>query len=513
MSAKTDQLSAVPINDTDQLPEGWAYGTLKDIVGPGGILTDGDWVEIKDQDPDGDVRLIQLADIGDGFYKDKSKRYLTSAKAGELGCTFLKPGDVMIARLPEPLGRSCIFPGDPKPAVTAVDVCIVRTGEYGADHHWVMHTLNSPPVRRQINELQRGTTRGRISRKNLISVRLPIPPLAEQKRIVAKVEELLARVNGVRECLAKVKGILKRFRQAVLASACSGRLTEDWRKSHTDITPAEVSIQKILSLREKQWAMENGPEKKYRSPKNPKTNDLPDIPESWKYASSDALFLFVTSGSRGWAKYYTESGPIFLRVGNLDHDTVNLDLSYTQHVVPPRSAERDRTRVRGGDILISITADVGMIGLVPDAVEEAYVNQHVAISRPVEGVYRPFLAWYLASREGGQAQFQNLQRGATKVGLGLDDIRSVSVPFPPVEEQKEIVGRIETFFELTGRIEKRVAAAGERAERLTQAILAKAFRGELVPTEAELARTEGHSYEPASALLAKIRAQWKDVKH
>lgn len=166
-----------------------------------------------------------------------------------------------------------------------------------------------------------------------------------------------------------------------------------------------------------------------------------------------------------------------MRVGNLDHDTVNLDLSNTQHVDPPGGAERDRTRVRGGDILTSITADVGMIGLVPDAVEEAYVNQHVAISRPVEGVYRPFLAWYLASREGGQAQFQNLLRGATKVGLGLDDIRSVSVPFPPVEEQKESIRRIETLFELTVRIEKRVSLLIKRAEKLVQAVLAKAFRG------------------------------------
>ena len=163
-------------------------------------------------------------------------------------------------------------------------------------------------------------------------------------------------------------------------------------------------------------------------------------------------------------------------------------------------------------ILISITADVGMIALVPNGIDEAYVNQHVAIARPVDGAYRPWLAWYLASTEGGQAQFQNLQRGTTKVGLGLDDIRSVAVPFPPVEEQGEIVRRIGVLFKLANAIEKRVTAAAARAEKLTQSILTKAFRGELVPTEAELARLEDRSYEPASALLAKIEAQRKDVK-
>ena len=172
VSIEKEQLANDQVFNVNGMPEGWTFGTLQDIVGPEGILTDGDWVETKDQDPEGDVRLIQLADIGDGSYKNKSQRYLISKKAKELGCTFLHSGDVLIARLPDPLGRSCIFPGDTKPAVTAVDVCIVRTGKCGADHHWIIHTVNSPVIRRQIEGLQRGTTRARISRKNLISIKL-----------------------------------------------------------------------------------------------------------------------------------------------------------------------------------------------------------------------------------------------------------------------------------------------------------------------------------------------------
>ena len=216
------------------LPEGWAAGILEELIGRGGILTDGDWIESKDQDPHGDVRLIQLADIGDGYYKDKSSRFLTSEKAKELGCTFLEKGDVLIARMPEPLGRTCIFPGDPKPVVTAVDICIIRTGDDGADHRWIMHTVNSPEIRRRIESLQKGTTRKRISRRNLASLTLPIPPFNEQRRIAVKVEELLARVNATKDRLAKVSMILKRFRQAVLAAACSGRLTADWRERKPD---------------------------------------------------------------------------------------------------------------------------------------------------------------------------------------------------------------------------------------------------------------------------------------
>ena len=90
------------------------------------VFTDGDWVESKDQDGDGEVRLVQLADVGDGVFVEKSSRHLTSAKATELRCTLLAAGDILIARMPDPLGRACIFPGSPGPSVTVVDVCIVR---------------------------------------------------------------------------------------------------------------------------------------------------------------------------------------------------------------------------------------------------------------------------------------------------------------------------------------------------------------------------------------------------
>src|SRR5690242_19759632 len=100
--------------------------TLSQIIGKDGIFVDGDWVESKDQDPTGSVRLIQLADVGEGKFVNKSKRYLTIEKATELKCTFLKPGDVLVARMPDPIGRACIFPELGEQCVTVVDVCIIR---------------------------------------------------------------------------------------------------------------------------------------------------------------------------------------------------------------------------------------------------------------------------------------------------------------------------------------------------------------------------------------------------
>jgi type I restriction enzyme, S subunit len=168
-----------------ELPIGWKWKTIPNLVTEEGVFIDGDWVESKDQDPDGDVRLIQLADVGDGVYRDKSNRFMTMAKADALGCTFLKEGDVLIARMPDPLGRACIFPGDEKPSVTVVDVAIVRSGNGEFDHRWLACFVNAHPFRSAISSLQAGSTRKRISRGNLATIPLPVPPLPEQRRIVA----------------------------------------------------------------------------------------------------------------------------------------------------------------------------------------------------------------------------------------------------------------------------------------------------------------------------------------
>lgn len=175
-----------------EIPSHWALTTVENTTRETGFFCDGDWVESKDQDPDGDVRLIQLADVGDGQYRDRSSRFMTKAAATRLNCSYLEPGDILIARMPDPLGRCCRFPGDSKPAVTVVDVCILRPNVSFFDPDFVVIAINCPRFRRLVSALATGTTRSRISRSNLGGLPIPLPPLAEQKRIVAKVDELMA---------------------------------------------------------------------------------------------------------------------------------------------------------------------------------------------------------------------------------------------------------------------------------------------------------------------------------
>lgn len=240
-------------HELPELPMEWEWTTIGEFVTRDGLFIDGDWVESKDQDPNGEVRLVQLADVGEGIYKNKSSRFLTAAKAEELSCTFLEPGDVLIARLPDPLGRACLFPGDAKPCVTVVDVCIVRTGEEGIDHRWLMHTLNSPDMRSLVASFQSGSTRLRISRGNLARIQIPLPPLNEQRRIVAKVEELLSDLEAGVATLKQAQTKLKRYRQAVLKAAVEGELSREWREANKDrVEPAEELLKRILGKRRSQ---------------------------------------------------------------------------------------------------------------------------------------------------------------------------------------------------------------------------------------------------------------------
>ncbi len=213
------------------LPNGWARSQIGALIAGGGLFVDGDWVETKDQDPDGDVRLTQLADVGEGIFRDRSNRFLTSEKARELGCTYLAAGDVLVARMPDPLGRACTFPGDPRPCVTAVDVCIIRPGPSGVEPRWLMWSINAPQFRREILARQAGTTRKRISRKNLASIEFPVPPLAEQRRIVTVVEEQFSRLDAVDATIETLvgrfdrgKGRIGALRRLILERAFNGRL-------------------------------------------------------------------------------------------------------------------------------------------------------------------------------------------------------------------------------------------------------------------------------------------------
>lgn len=248
-------------------------------------------------------------------------------------------------------------------------------------------------------------------------IKVLIPPLDEQFRIVARVEELFSELDKAVDTLKTTKEQLEVYRQAVLKDAFS-------------------DFEKKDSIRN--------------------------------------LTMVVTSGSRGWAKYYSNSGALFVRIGNLTHSGIDIDFRDIQHITPPDNAEGVRTRLQPNDVLVSITADLGSIGFVSEKVEEAYINQHIALVRFQNPVQGRFMAWYLRS-EYGQKDLLKNKRGGGKLGLGLDDIRDTPVPIVSDLVAQKTVDEIEERLSVCDSIEKTVDATLAQADAMRQSILKQSF--------------------------------------
>jgi type I restriction enzyme, S subunit len=275
---------------------------------------------------------------------------------------------------------------------------------------------------------QFGSTVRYVRMSNFTNYELVMPSILEQERIVAKIEELFSEMDKGVELLQKTKAQLRVYRQAVLKAAFEQYLAID-------------TIRNMTSL--------------------------------------------VTSGSRGWAKYYSDSGAKFIRIGNLTRETISIEMNDIQFVLLPDRAEGTRSLLQPYDILVSITADLGSIGFVSEDIGEAYINQHIALVRFNNKTQSEFMAWFLRSERGQKDLLKN-KRGGGKLGLGLDDIRNAHVPVVSDEVAIETVSKIESRLSICEKIEQTVDEALLKAESLRQSILKKAFEGELLPYEEEI---------------------------
>lgn len=442
-----------------ELPNGWSPTTVKELAGTSGLFVDGDWVESKDQDPAGNIRLLQLADIGDGRFLDKSDRWINEDAFERLRCTELAAGDVLIARMPDPLGRACLMPTLEERCVTVVDVAALRVDPQVANDRWVMHAINAPQLRAEMNVQASGTTRKRISRGNLGNLQVPLPPRAEQQRIADKLDTVLARVDGVNERLARVAPLLKRFRQSVLAAATSGRLTEYCRATTTD-----------------------------------QEHEHAALPASWLRLTLKNLGRVSTGSTPPKARVDFYGGEVpFVKPGDLDKGVIR---KADETLTAAGSAEA--RMVRPGAIFVSCIGNLGKVGVA--GLPMAFNQQINAIEFDSSVVSDRY--GYLACMTLGPWLLEN--SSATTIAIiNKGKFEQAEINVPPLNEQAEIVRRVETLFAFADRLEARLQAAQTAVDRLTPSLLAKAFRGELVPQDP--------SDEPASELLKRLASSTTTV--
>lgn len=269
--------------------------------------------------------------------------------------------------------------------------------------------------------LDKSTGRPSLAKSDLLKIEMPLPQLSEQERIVSRIEELFSELDDGIETLKKTREQLAVYRQAVLKEVFS-------------FVDEKKSIRAMSSI--------------------------------------------VTSGSRGWAKYYYDYGARFIRITDLTRNKIALKNDNIQYLRLPENAEGKRSRLKPLDVLVSITADLGSIALIPDSIGESYINQHIAMIRFNNTEQSEFMAWYLKSDYGQKDLLKN-RRGGGKLGLGLDDIRDTPVPIVDDYKAKEVVSEIDARFSVCDSIENTVNDALQQAEALRQSVLKRAFNGEL----------------------------------
>ncbi len=337
--------------------------------------------------------------------------------------------------------------------------------------HEAMHILHT------VKESTHGTRR--LESEVLRPWPIPLPPLPEQERIVERVELLLAEVAAAKERLARASSLLKRFRQAVLAAACSGRLTEDRRRDAAQSGASSPSPVDVDALPE-----------------------LPECPSEWRLATIGEVAESIRYGCNDKADNDARGVPM-LRMGNIQDGRIDLtDLKFVK-----RAAAAEEFRVRRGDLLFNRTNSpelVGKAAVYEHDREAIFASYLVRVRFKVEHAVPEFAeAWIMSP--WGRAWARHVRTdGVSQSNINATKLAEMPIPLPGVDEQREIVRRLRALLQIIAGTSEQIEAAGDRVASLSKAILAKAFRGELVPTEAELARAERRDYETAEQLLARV---------
>jgi type I restriction enzyme, S subunit len=440
------------------LPDNWTLATLEDLVViPSADIVDGPFgsnLKANEYRETG-VPIVRLQNIDRNRFVDKNIKFVSEEKATELERHSFRAGDTVITKLGDPLGKAAIVPNSFERGIIVADIVRLRVDSKFANAAFVTYAINSPSVIRSLEGEVKGTTRPRVNLGHIRELKIPLAPLNEQKRIADKLDALLARMGACRERLDRVPLILKRFRQAVLAAATSGRLTEDWREANKQET-SEWFETTVGEIAEVFLGRQRSPENHF----------------------GPHMRRYVRAANVTW------NGWDFSDIKEMNFD--------------PRDFER--YRLQAGDILLnegSGSADeVGKPAIWNGEIEDCCFQNTLLCVRPYETSSK-YLYFALLHAARSRA-FVKDTRGVNIFHIGKEKLAAFEITLPPLAEQHEIVRRVETIFAYADRLEARYRAARAQVERLTPSLLAKAFRGELVPQDPD--------DEPASVLLERIRA-------
>ena len=478
----------------DQLPVTWITITLNDISYVVRGITFPAFAKEEIHTPN-NVCCLRTSNIQREIEWDDV--YFIDRKYVKRDDQFVQTGDVLMsmANSYALVGKVAIASNVPSPTAFGAFLAAIRPTLI-VDGKYLFHLLRTNRIQSELREGSTQTTNiANISVSRLSGIEIPLAPLNEQKRIADKLDAVLARVDACRDRLDRIPTILKRFRLSVLAAAVTGVLTEEWRQLNPHLIDAEQLANSVHFEHEESGGHKSG---NAAAP----TEDVHDVsidmfPSGWQILTlRDAVkpnrpitYGILKPGPE------LEKGVPYIRVADFPGEKLNL--STIRNTSPKIDENFKRSRLLPGDLLLSIRGTVGRIIEIPAELENANITQDTARLTIQPNINRLYVLWFLRSSIA-QDRMKKATKGVAVRGINIGDVRALQLPLPSRSEQDEIVRRLESLFAYADRLEARYKIARTQVEKLTPSLLAKAFRGKLVPQDP--------TDEPASELLARIAA-------
>jgi type I restriction enzyme S subunit len=417
------------------VPAHWHVLRIKQLAGQGyRTFTDGDWIESPFITDDG-IRLLQTGNIGVGRFKEQGYRYISVETFLKLGCTEVLPGDVLICRLADPVGRACVAPDLGVRMITSVDVCILRPSALHSSK-FIMYSLSNLQYLSWLQALSRGGTRDRISRSMLSQIGFLAPPLDEQNAIAAWLDRETLKIDALICKKERLIALLQEKRAALISNAVTRGLDPDAPMRDSGIA----------------W--------------------LGQVPEHWRCSPLKRLADVID------CKHYTveflDDGCPVVSIRELRDDRVNL------HNAKRTSRHewdflREGRTPQYGDIIFCRNASVGTLGYV-DTEEPFCMGQDVCLIRPTESSR---FVYYQISSVLVRNQIEAYLIGATIRRLNVEEIRSLILIDLPNPEKRAITAYLECE---TARLDALTTKVQEHIERLHEyraALISAAVTGKI----------------------------------
>jgi len=475
-----EYINILPQKDISKLPKAWVLTKVGEICSCE-----------KNKGQEGAIPYLEIGNIN-----ILTKKYFPGRKPAVRSAFLSRKGDILISRVRPTRGAVIITLEEELHVSSALTVLRPLLGIPSKFLHYFLAWNQT--FFKFLGENSTGTMYPTVKEDFILEYTIPLPPLSEQHRIVAKIEELFTKLDVGVELLKKIKKQLRLYRQKVLKHAFEGKLTEEWREKHKyEVEPVLVLLERKREERRDEESEEKKQKRKELPPVN--VSHLPELPKKWLWTRVGEVSEMIQYGTSEKAKDNPPGIPV-LRMGNIQDG--KLDFENLKYLSKTWS-QLDKFILKDGDVLFNRTNSAELVGKTavyknyhPSALFASYLIR-IKINK---SIYLPeLLSFFINSFYGRKYIISIVSQQAGQANVNGTKLSLMPIPLPPLLEQQKLVEEIEQRFSTVDELERVADQSLKQAKKLRQSILKRAFEGKLIPQDP--------NDEPASILLEKIKRE------